>query len=206
MKSYPTIPKTTPKTIQDQEIFAFDKLDGSNIRAEWSPKEGFHKFGSRKKMLHEDALLYKARELILSIYGEILPSVFRERKHKKAVCFFEFYGPHSFAGQHEIEDNHTVTLFDLAVDNRGFCSPQTFLEYTKGIPAATLLYQGMPTEEFINQVRTGTLDGMTYEGVICKGKNISPGLPLMFKVKNEKWIQALKDKYAGNESLIQELL
>ncbi len=28
---------------------------------------------------------------------------------------------------------------------------------------------------------------MTFEGVVCKGKNVSPGLPLMFKVKNHAW-------------------
>ena len=44
MKQYPTI----PKTIQSIDIIAFDKLDGSNIRAEWNPKKGFYKFGSRK--------------------------------------------------------------------------------------------------------------------------------------------------------------
>lgn len=28
-------------------IYAFDKLDGSNIRFEWSRKRGFYKFGTR---------------------------------------------------------------------------------------------------------------------------------------------------------------
>jgi hypothetical protein len=43
MKTYPSI----SRDIVGQPIYAFDKLDGSNIRAEWSKKNGFHKFGSR---------------------------------------------------------------------------------------------------------------------------------------------------------------
>ena len=32
---------------------AFWKHDGSNMRFEWSPKRGWHKFGSRRQLLDE---------------------------------------------------------------------------------------------------------------------------------------------------------
>jgi len=44
MKSYPSIPGKHTNGIP---LTVFDKLDGSNIRAEWSKKRGFYKFGTR---------------------------------------------------------------------------------------------------------------------------------------------------------------
>lgn len=61
MKHYPTIPKTV---IHDVDVHVFDKLDGSNIRAEWNPKKGFYKFGSRKQLIDEDTFLGKSIDLI----------------------------------------------------------------------------------------------------------------------------------------------
>ena len=37
---------------------------------------------------------------------------------------------------------------------------------------------------------------MTFEGVVCKGKYISPGLPLMFKIKNIEWIKKVRELHA----------
>ena len=51
MKSYPTIEHTVS---HDIPVVVFDKLDGSNIRAEWNRKQKkFYKFGSRNVLLDE---------------------------------------------------------------------------------------------------------------------------------------------------------
>jgi len=50
MKSYPTI----STKIKPTQIYAFDKIDGSNIRVEWSDKQGFYKFGSRNRLIDEN--------------------------------------------------------------------------------------------------------------------------------------------------------
>lgn len=50
MKSYPSISKNP---LLNKEVYLFDKLDGSNIRAEWGSKQGFHKFGSLTKLIDE---------------------------------------------------------------------------------------------------------------------------------------------------------
>ena len=52
MKQYPHMHYFN-KGIIGEYIYAFDKLDGSNIRAEWNPKRGFYKFGSRNSMIDE---------------------------------------------------------------------------------------------------------------------------------------------------------
>ena len=69
MKEYPTI----STKIVDQPIYAFDKLDGSNIRAEWTKKQGFYKFGKRHGLVDEtNLLLGDAKSLIQETYSEQL--------------------------------------------------------------------------------------------------------------------------------------
>jgi len=47
---------------------------------------------------------------------------------------------------------------------------------------------------------------MTFEGVVCKGKHVSPGYPLMFKIKNIDWIKKLKEECGDDEEKFKELL
>lgn len=203
MKSYPHIHREP----QNVPIYAFDKLDGSNIRAEWTRKKGFWKFGSRKRLVGEDeAILGRAQGLILDKYGDDLTKVFRKQRWQKAVAFFELHGPNSFAGWHDENDEFDVTLFDIAEDNRGIMEPRAFLKVFGHLDHAPLLYSGNANQPFRDSVQSGELDGMTFEGVVCKGKHVSPGLPLMFKLKNRAWIDKLKNRCGDDEKLFQELL
>jgi hypothetical protein len=145
--------------------------------------------------------------LIKNKYEDYLSSIFRKERWKKAIAFFEFYGPNSFAGIHDPNDEHDVTLFDVSADNRGFLEPRAFIRtFADKVETAPLLYRGNPNSDFVKSVQEGELDGMTYEGVVCKGKVVTPGLPLMFKVKNKAWIEAVKARWAGDEKAIQERL
>ena len=68
MKSYPSIPKDIPPS----EFVAFGKLDGSNIRAEWNPKKGFYKFGTRTKIIDASTPVFgKAVNLILAFQPKL---------------------------------------------------------------------------------------------------------------------------------------
>ena len=56
MKEYPSILSATDLLARSGDYLgrpfvAFDKLDGSNIRAEWDRKKGWHRFGSRRRLL-----------------------------------------------------------------------------------------------------------------------------------------------------------
>lgn len=203
MKQYPSI----DVTVVDQPIYAFDKLDGSNIRAEWSRKNKFYKFGTRKRLLGEDdPMLGEARQLIINTFEQDLSDIFKKNRWDKAICFFEFYGPNSFAGLHEPTEEHQVTLFDVSYQNKGLMEPNDFLKQFGSLKIANLLYHGKANVPFIESVQNGTLEGMTFEGVVCKGKLKSPGLPWMFKIKNKKWIEKVKERYAGNEAMLREVL
>jgi hypothetical protein len=202
MKTYPSI----DREVTNQPIYAFDKIDGSNIRAEWTRKKGFWKFGSRKRLVDEsDELLGESKALILEKYADDLTKIFREQRWQKAVAFFEFHGPSSFAGLHSPEEEKTVTLFDVAGDKKGLLEPRNFLRTFGDLDIAPLLYHGNANSEFVAEVKEGRLEGMTFEGVVCKGKARSPGLPLMFKVKNQAWIAKLRGHCRGDERLFNEL-
>lgn len=204
MKEYPSI----PRQLVNKSIYAFDKLDGSNVRAEWSKKKGFYKFGKRHGLVDEtDPLLGESKKLILNSYSEELTKIFRQQRVEKATCFFEFFGPSSFAGNHDPNEKHKVVLFDICLNNRGFLEPKAFLNLVDSkVETASLLYVGNPNSEFVESVNNGTLSGMTFEGVVCKGTYVSPGMPLMFKIKNLAWINKLKTKYQNDEKMIERLI
>ena len=198
MKHYPSI---TGKIV-DIDIFAFAKLDGSNIRAEWSRKRGLDKFGSRKVLLGADhPFLGRAIETIRARYEEGLGKMFRDARIDAATCFFEFYGPKSFAGIHDPEDKFEATLFDIDVYRKGLLPPREFLRLVEDrVPFASLLYTGKPNSDFLRSVRDGTLEGMPFEGVVCKGAPTKNGYPpTLFKVKSAAWIEAVKARFTESE-------
>lgn len=198
MKSYPSI----TKQITGTNVIAFDKLDGSNIRAEWSKKRGFYKFGTRTKMLNKHHPHFgEAIPLILE-KQEQLVEIFLKQSWEKVVVFFEYYGDNSFAGAHE-DEHHVVTLIDVNVHKRGMIEPNKFIELFSKVGIPKVLFNGVVTNEFITNVRNGTLEGMTFEGVICKFVN--NGKQQMFKIKNVGWLHALKYKCNGDEKMYKHL-
>ena len=204
MKSYPSIDREVRRKTP---IYAFDKADGSQIRAEWSKKAGWYKFGSRNVLLGEDhQYLGKAIDIFKNKYGDDLAKIFLKQHWQQVILFGEFWGPKSFAGLHEKEDAHTVTLFDVNPHKKGILLPQDFMKLFGDLDHAPLLYRGNANQEFEEEVRSGKLEGMTFEGVVCKGAYVSPGLPLMFKIKNRAWIEKLRERCAGDEKLFQQLL
>lgn len=65
MKHYPKI-EYYNKGLINSPVIAFDKLDGSNLRFEWSRKRGFYKYGTRKVMIDtKDEQFGKAIPLFL---------------------------------------------------------------------------------------------------------------------------------------------
>lgn len=202
MQTYPSI----GTIVANQHIFAFDKLDGSNIRAEWTRKSGFSKFGTRTRLLDpNERPLGEAIELFQEKYSDVLSELFRKERFDKATAFFEFHGPSSFAGIHA-EEAHDVTLFDIHIYKRGLLPPREFLKLTKYVETAELLYEGKPTSEFIQKVRSGDLKRMAFEGVVCKGSLDNRGQVTAFKLKSEAWLTAVKAKYGHDKKLLEQLI
>jgi hypothetical protein len=201
MEQYPSI----DKLIRNTHIYAYDKLDGSNMRAEWTRKTGFTKFGSRRQLIDTTApVLGEAVTLFNEKYAEDLDRIFRKQQYQKTTVFFEFYGQNSFAGFHE-DEKHDVTLFDVFLYKKGMMTPQEFNKLFSDIDTAALLYQGNPSQEFLESVKNGTLEGMTFEGVVCKSGFDKRNRLASFKVKNDAWLKRLKQKCGDDETLFTKL-
>lgn len=208
MKEYPSIPKDVRT---DVNIYAFDKLDGSNIRAEWSKKQKFYKFGSKTRLLGpDDKMLGGSIELIRKKYESNLTDIFLEQRWTDVICFFEYYGcgnpTNSSFGWHDPKEEHDVTLFDVSVYKQGFLEPSVFVKTFGHLDIPKVLYYGKANSLFIESVRDSSLPGMTFEGVVCKGKNDKKTkMPIMFKIKSRAWLDKLKSRCQGDEKLFQQL-
>lgn len=204
MKPYPSIPGGVRHGVP---VYVFDKLDGSNIRVEWTRKRGFWKFGRRNGLIDDtNPWLPEAPALFMAKYADDLYRIFREQRWEQATAFMEFWGPSSFAGNHE-EETHDVTLFDVSVHRKGFLEPRMFLRLFGDLDHPRLLHHGNFTCDMQEQVAAGTLDGVTFEGVVAKGAwDRKAGRPLMFKWKSQAWINKLRAYCGENDELFQRLL
>lgn len=94
--------------------------------------------------------------------------MFKEQGWKDAICFFELWGPSSFAGQHCTLEALTVTLFDVNPYKQGILAPQEFIQFFGHLDTPKVLYEGRVSVELFDQVKQSTLPGMTFEGWFVK--------------------------------------
>lgn len=202
METYPSI----GTIISNTPIYAFDKLDGSNIRAEWTRKNGFTKFGTRRRLLDPNEKPFgEAIELFMNKYNDDLNQIFRKQRYERATAFMEFAGENSFAGFHE-QEPHDVTLFDVHVYKQGILTPKEYLKlFENKVDIAPVLFSGKITEDFAQSVRHSTLEGMTFEGVVCKGGLDNRRRVITFKMKSEAWFNKLRNKFAHQPEMIEKL-
>jgi hypothetical protein len=212
MKDYPSIPAAGHLLAQSASEYlgrpfvAFDKLDGSNIRAEWDPKKGWHRFGSRRRLLDpSQPLLGQAVRLILNGYGDALAKTLTDDpalgRPPAATAYFEFFGPHSFAGQHDpevlgvpVNEPFRVVLIDVNLYKRGFVSAEQFLASFGHLDVPRVIHRGELSRQFIEEVRADRFG--TPEGVVCKGGE-GHGRWLA-KVKTTAYLKRLRAFFQGD--------
>jgi hypothetical protein len=134
----------------------------------YAPNGRVYKFGSRTVLIDEKSSLGEAIGLIRNKYEKGLSKVFRDQRLERAICFFEFFGPNSFAGFHHPEP-HDVVLIDVNPHKKGIDPPVDFICTYEHLGIPRCLYRGKANVPFEESVRNGTLEGMTFEGVVCKG-------------------------------------
>ena len=180
-------------------IIAFDKLDGSNLRFEYSHKRGFYKFGTRKQMIDERSEFGFAINLFKEKYEESLSRIFRSKEYRNIlsfVCYAELVGTKSAFGQHEFgNDTFDVVLFDVDRYKNGFVPPKEFVRNfgEAGIPK--VIYEGNLNKELVARVKANEFN--LSEGVICKGVAVTKkGRPELYycKIKTDDWFQRLRNK------------
>lgn len=189
--------------ITNGKYHVFSKLDGQNIRAEYSLKSNsFVKFGMRHTMIDRNT---EKTGIVVDILNEkfrCLMDVFKKHKLQKVTAFFEFYGPNSFCGIHSETDTLTCTLIDIKVYKKGYLLPSEYLDIVDESKCDSAYYHGCfgIGAEFIKLVRESKLENMAKEGVVCKGQPLKKGFPPhMFKIKSEAWLGELRKKCKTEE-------
>lgn len=216
MKEYPHI-NYWDKGIFGENVYAFDKLDGSNIRVEWDRRTakksnfsgGFTKFGTRTQIISKTNQHFgDSVDIFLEKYCDDLNKVFFSEKYfrniDKVTLFLEYFGPSSFAGFHNLKEKKDVVLFDVCPYRKGFLSPKLFVEYFGHLHIPDVVYIGNYNKELIQDIKNNT---ELKEGVVCKGVRKTKGNDIvwMTKIKTNNWLDRLKNKY-GEERLLEEFL
>ncbi len=208
MKHYHTI----EKNIEDylgQHVFGFNKYDGSNFCAEWNKKlskksrftNGFGKFGTRTQMIKNASNPFtEAVNIFMNDYSEALDKIFCENKIFRGIDYItvygEFFGEHSFAGQHDWNEDHEIIIFDMFLYKKDFLKPRDFVDIFGHLKIPTLVYQGLLDETVIYDIRQ-TLN--LKEGVVFKG--VSENKVFMAKLKTDSWLKKVRGLYGENSNL-----
>jgi len=199
MKTYPSIPKAVGG---EGLLHTFDKIDGSNLRFEWTKKRGWFKFGTRKRLFDDsDEIFGVAIPIFREQLAEPLEKVIISQGWTKVVVFVEFWGAKSFAGCHELNDPKFLTVIDVSPHQRGILDPK---EFVKLFGEFGPKYFGMVSwnKPFIETVKSGSLSGVSFEGVV--GKAIQNKKIVMVKTKTQAWVNKVKERYS--EQRAKEIL
>ena len=198
MKRYPSIPRRIKGRQRSRRVHVFDKLDGSNLRFEWSRENGWHRFGSRNRVLDESHEVFGgAMALFTGSLAEPIERVARDHGWTALVAFTEFWGPGSLAGQHDPATAKQLTLFDVAPYRHGFIGPLRFLELFDGCQMPSYLGEHTWDDALIEAVRRGELAGVTFEGVVGKAGDRHQRVAV--KAKTQAWVDAVIARYGAEE-------
>lgn len=202
MKPYPSISRSTGQHFREFEAYVFDKLDGSNIRVEWSRKRGWNKFGTRTRLLDEtDTTFGEVIPLFKNTIADSIEQVIKNEHFDQVTIFMEFWGKQSFAGQHVTGDPKYLTLFDINVYKKGILGPKKFLDLFGNLNCVPkFLGRHNWTRGFVERIRIGDVQDITFEGVVGKaGDNHDL---IMAKAKSQAWIDKVTAQYGDDASKI----
>jgi hypothetical protein len=203
MKQYPSIPRSTGTKFREFEAYVFDKLDGSNLRFEWSRKRGWYKYGTRHRLFDQsDPDFGVAISLFQESHGSQIARVAKKEGWDQIVAFAEFYGDRSFAGLHEPDDPKKLALFDVAVHKKGLLGPRDFIKLFGDLPTPKFLGRYNWTRGFVEMIRTNPTSEITFEGAV--GKMMDGRKLIMAKAKTQAWIDKVKARYGAEaEKILQ---
>ncbi len=189
-----------------KHCIAFDKLDGSNFRAKFTQKQGFHVFGTRTQLIDETSEFWGD---MVKVFKDKLESPLYElfkkskdfRDYREIIVYGEYLGENSFAGRHEPNEDHEIIIFDVLLGHkqRKFLKPREFIKIIgKEVSIPDVVHEGNLNDEFIKTIRENTT---LKEGVICKGTEPSgafAGGVWTCKIKTQAYLDKLKNKF-GDE-------
>lgn len=200
---YAKIPDSSEYPLK--QCIMFEKYDGTNIH--WLWRNQFTHFGVRRNRyaLNEDGVrefTNEHRELagLVDVFDAKLRPIEAYLASKYAdqevVLFTEYFGEHSFAGEHDARDEKHLILFDCSVDGE-LLPPDRFLgEFAamQGVRTARVVYRGAYNGSVSDRVREGKFN--VAEGVVIKG--CVGGKIHMAKIKTIEYQKRLKERFGTN--------
>lgn len=203
MKQYPSIPVSTGQSFREFDAYIFAKLDGSNVRAEWTRKKGWSKFGTRTRLVDTtDPVFGIVPALFMQTLSEDIERIAKDERWEHLVVFCEFYGESSFAGLHTPGEPKSLALLDVAANKRGLLPPRDFVKlFANKTSIAPFLGTQRWTRGLVNQVRQSAYPGMSSEGVVGKAQ-IKHEL-VMAKAKSLVWLNRVAALY-GEKRAVEE--
>jgi hypothetical protein len=202
MKQYPSIESGYGQSFVDFQAHVFDKLDGSNLRFEWSRKQGWHKFGTRYRLFDKtDPVFAPAIPIWNNMFGEPMAKIAIDNRWQRVVAFAEFWGPGSLGGLHDPNTSKQLTLFDVSPYKQSLLEPREFLKLFSHLPIPNYLGKLHWTRDFVRKVYEGEIGSVTFEGVVGKAASShgSSHPPIMFKAKTKAWLDAIMTRYGEVE-------
>ena len=209
MKHYHSIEKNIEDYI-GQYAYGFRKFDGSNFCAEWNKKlskksqftNGFGKFGTRTQMIkNANNPFVEAVNIFMDKYSKKLDEIFTSEKIFRGVdtitVYGEFFGEHSFAGQHNWEEDHDLVIFDMFLYKKDFLKPGDFIDIFSHIEKPKVIFKGILTEEIIDLVQKNAFN--LEEGVVFKG--VQDNKVWMAKLKTNAWLEKVRALYGINNDI-----
>jgi len=192
MLDYPSIPSALGQQFREiPDADVFDKKDGSSMRSAWSRRKGWFKHGRRKGLLDSSNPLLEDQmpALFNATLAEPLAKIAHDSRWETCIVFYEFWGAQSIAGLHFQSDPKFLTLFDVAVgkEDEDFLSPRDFRRaFEDAVPTARYLGRVNWTRGYVDLVRSGGVEGITFEGVVAKAAT-RKGI-VRAKAKTQAWI------------------
>lgn len=209
MTEYPHI-EYWNKGILGTPVIGFDKLDGQNLRMEWSKKRGWYKFGSKTSMFdHTHPEFGRSIEVFTKKYEADLNKVFRGKKYREIrgfTVFCEWCGPNSAYGLHDPNDTIDTVMLDVVPTERdaGFIEPRDFVKDFGHLDIPRVLYDGNLNKQLVQDIRDGKFD--VKEGLMLKGVQQNKGGRRVWivKAKTNAWLDGLRNR-GGEAALMEEL-
>ena len=205
MKAYRSIEKYNEDYF-GKHVFGFDKIDGSNFRAEWNKKlskksrftYGFGKFGTRGETIkNADNPYTEGVNIFMDKYAIELDKIFNDNKLFRGIdtitVYGEFYGPNSFAGQHVWDEDHDVIIYDMFLYKKDFVKPADFISIFGHLDIPQLHYKCLFDQLTLWSVQFNDIDMGLKEGIVFKG--VEEGKVFMFKVKTDEWLHKVRTLY-----------
>jgi hypothetical protein len=191
MFRYPPIARSTGTGFREFDAYVFDKIDGRNLRFEWSRKRGWYKSGTRELLFDEtDPDVGRALPLFRQQLATPLENIARCERWDHLIAFVECWTLHSLSGILRTDEEMRLTVFDLARPDRDeMVGPREFLALMGKAEIGYVprfLGQHRWTRGFVQRVWQGDVDGVTFEGVVGKSTD-----GYMAKAKTQAWVNTI---------------